>query len=475
MNDTVAIRCSGVRKSYRLFQSPVDMALDHFGLSKVIRWRRGSLPQEHEALRGIDLTINRGERVGIVGRNGAGKTTLLKLIAGSVTGSFAPTAGKIEVNGQVQALMSTGVGFHPEFSGLENIRAALVYNGLPNAQHQRALDDVVDFVQLGDFINRPVSTYSLGMQMRLQFAVATAIEPEILIVDEVLSAGDAYFAQRSAERIRKLVYSGCTLLLVSHSMDQVAHFCDRVIWVGEGRIVRDGSAAEVISAYGSQTTQQYNARTHEGAGEVSSSPTLRAYNPPRPAHLNSLFVEQMIAGAEGFAPDTGDPVTLPSGLHGRRRIQNKSPLIADIRTFATTLRKDEFHVGDEFRIEIDVMSSETLPANVCCVVEFYTLDGVRVAHAITEMPLYETGADIVTKVVSFPEVLLGAREFVGTVALVDSKSECSLRDAHEVLSQVIYLPIVNINDSDPPFIHCPADWRVGAERAVLKSRIGSEI
>jgi len=472
MSDAVAIKCANVRKSYRLYQSPADMALDHFGLSKLVLWRRGALPREHEALRGVNLTINSGERVGIIGRNGAGKTTLLKLIAGSVTRSFAPTAGEIQVNGQVQALMSMGVGFHPEFSGLENIRAALIYNGLSKAQYKKALDDVVDFVQLGDFINRPMSTYSLGMQMRLQFAVATAIEPQILIVDEVLSAGDAYFAQRSAERIRKLAYSGCTLLLVSHSMDQVAHFCDRVIWLGEGRVVRDGPAADVISAYGSLTAQQYHAKTHDVENEASESPELRPYNPPRPAHLSSSFVEQMMAQAEGFAPDAGEPVALPSGIPCRRRIQGHGPRIADVRAFAQTDRKDEFHVGDKLRIEVDIMSNGMSSADACCAIEFYTLDGVRVARTVDAVSL-SASEGIVKKVIEFPKLLLGARELVGTVALVDAARKSDLSRAFDVLSRAIYLPITNINDADPPYIHYPAQWHAGAERVALKSRVSA--
>lgn len=474
MSDALAIRCAGVRKSYRLYHSPADMALDHFGLSRVIRWRRGQLPREHEALRGVDLTIERGERVGIIGRNGAGKTTLLKLIAGSVTNSFAPTSGEISVNGQVQALMNMGVSFHPEFSGLENVRAALVYNGLTQSLFKKALDDAVDFAQLGDFINRPMSTYSLGMQMRLQFAVATAVEPEILIVDEVLSAGDAYFAQRSADRMRKLAYSGCTLLLVSHSMDQVAHFCDRVIWLGEGRVVNDGPVADVISAYNSLTTRQSEPSVEKaGNGAAEDQIALRPFNPPRPPHLNSAFIEQMIARAEGFQPASGDVVTLPSGSPARRRIQGGGPRIADVRVLARTSRKDEFHVGDKLRIEVDIEIRDMSPMDALCAAEFYTLDGVRVAYAVDGASLPNTSSGIITKIIEFPEFLLGARELIGTVALVDSVKADDLSHAFDVLSRAVYLPITNTNDADPPFVHCPAQWQVGEERIDLKSRVSA--
>ncbi|WP_193370339.1 ABC transporter ATP-binding protein [Pelagibius marinus] len=239
-----AIRLSGIRKDYRLYGSLSEQALDVMGLSRLRFWRRVNY-RTFTALDGIDLDVMRGERVGIVGRNGAGKTTLLKLI----TGNFAPTAGRVEVDGAVQALMQTGLGFHGEFTGMENIRASLVYNGLAGDALEEAVADILDFCELEDFIDQPVKTYSLGMRTRLQFAAATAIKPDIVIIDEVLGAGDAYFAGKSVERIRRLTQDGATLLIVSHSMAQILQFSTRAVWLDGGKIVSAGAPLDIVNQY----------------------------------------------------------------------------------------------------------------------------------------------------------------------------------------------------------------------------------
>ena len=239
-----AVVLDGVSKIYRLYDSPSEQALDVFGLSRLRFWRK---PKYHDraALEGVSLTVRRGERVGIIGRNGAGKTTLLKLI----TGNFAPSCGSVAVNGSVQALINIGLGFHPEFTGYENIRASLVYNGLAEAELNAAIEDIVDFIELDEYLHQPIKTYSLGMQSRLYFATATAIRPDILIIDEVLGAGDAYFSAKSADRMKRLTSSGATLLLVSHSMTQILQFCDEAIWIENGKVMLRDSALTVINAY----------------------------------------------------------------------------------------------------------------------------------------------------------------------------------------------------------------------------------
>jgi lipopolysaccharide transport system ATP-binding protein len=203
-------------------------------------------PQEFWALRAIDLEITAGSRVGIIGRNGAGKSTLLKLI----TRNIAPTEGRIDVNGDVQALLEAGAGFHPEFTGYENIRASLTYQGLTTTEIKTAIEEIAEFTELGQFLSQPFKTYSMGMQARLVFATATALRPHILIVDEILGAGDAYFASKASERMKELVEdSGATVLLVSHALEQVARYCDESIWIERGRIVMRGPSLEVINAY----------------------------------------------------------------------------------------------------------------------------------------------------------------------------------------------------------------------------------
>lgn len=244
MPDSLAISLREVSKVYRLHGSQRDQLVDVLGLQR-FGFKTRTPAKEFFALSNISLEVPRGHRIGIVGRNGAGKTTLLKLICGN----FSPTQGEIEVNGKVQALMNVGLGFHPEFTGRENVEASLLYNGLGREVYKEAMEGIIDFCELGEFLDQPFKTYSLGMQARLMFAAATAIHPDILIVDEVLGAGDAYFVAKSKKRVEKLINSGCTMLLVSHSMTQVLELCDEAIWLHEGHIRMRGDAFVVVKAY----------------------------------------------------------------------------------------------------------------------------------------------------------------------------------------------------------------------------------
>jgi lipopolysaccharide transport system ATP-binding protein len=242
MSDDLAIRFEQVGKMYKVFGSKVDTALDALNLPSFGRDRRF---REFWALREIDLELPRGGRLGIIGRNGAGKTTLLKL----VTGNVRPSEGDVTVNGNVQALLEIGGGLHPEFTGRENIRASLGYLGLTRPEIEEAEEEIAEFTELGRFLDQPFKAYSQGMQARLSFAIATTVQPEILIVDEILGAGDAYFFTRSTARMSQLIESGAGVLLVSHALDQVARFCERTIWLERGRIAMDGPTDEVVKAY----------------------------------------------------------------------------------------------------------------------------------------------------------------------------------------------------------------------------------
>jgi lipopolysaccharide transport system ATP-binding protein len=238
-----AIVFEAVTKRYRLSGGARAKLLDAFGLSRFVSMKKEQ--QDFLALDDVSFQLERGRRMGLIGRNGAGKTTLLKLISGN----FRPSAGRVEVSGSVQALMTMGQGFHPDYTGRENIHASLHYNGLSDREVNDAFADVVEFCELGPFLDQPFKTYSSGMQSRLMFATATAIRPDILIIDEVLGAGDAYFLAKSKHRVDKIIANGCTLLLVSHSMQQVLELCDEAIWLDGGRINLVGKASGVVKAY----------------------------------------------------------------------------------------------------------------------------------------------------------------------------------------------------------------------------------
>ena len=249
----IAIQASNLTKVYRLYAQPAYRFLDMFGL---LRARAGAFT-EHTALGGINLEIHRGEKVAIIGRNGAGKSTFLKL----VTNVIQPTAGSLRVAGEVHALLQIGTGFHPDFTGRENVRAYLAQLGLSGPDAARRSDDAIAFAELEEYIDQPVKTYSTGMAMRLMFAASTAIAPDLLVLDEVLGVGDAYFAQKSYERMRELCdRNGSTLLLVTHDIYSATRMCSRVIWLERGTVAMDGEASEVVKAYAESIRAQEERR-----------------------------------------------------------------------------------------------------------------------------------------------------------------------------------------------------------------------
>jgi ABC-type polysaccharide/polyol phosphate transport system ATPase subunit len=201
-----------------------------------------------QALEDINLTVNEGDRLGIIGHNGAGKSTLLKLLAGV----YPPTAGKRTVHGQISSLFDISLGFEGEANGWENI----MFRGYLQGETPKTIRDkvlpIAEFSELGDFLNMPVRYYSTGMMVRLAFSISTAIEPEILIIDEVLSAGDLAFQTKARERMRALMSSARAVIVVSHDMPSLEKLCDRVLWLDHGKMRMLGPTAEVIAAYRQQ-------------------------------------------------------------------------------------------------------------------------------------------------------------------------------------------------------------------------------
>lgn len=232
-----AIALRGVSKSYRSYERAWGDLWEI--LTKTKRHR------EWTALHPLSLDISEGEVVGIVGTNGAGKSTLLKLIAGTLT----PSGGDIRVNGHVVALLELGAGFHPEMTGRENVYLGASVMGLSRSRIDAVYEQIVAFSGLDEFMDQPVKTYSSGMYMRLAFAVATAAEPDVLILDETLSVGDGAFARKSFEKIIGYKKAGKTILFCSHSLYQVEAICSRVLWLDRGRVVMDGEPGRIISAY----------------------------------------------------------------------------------------------------------------------------------------------------------------------------------------------------------------------------------
>lgn len=250
--------------------------------SRLLEWITPGQSKRHHlkwVLKDINFSVNPGEAVGIVGINGAGKSTLLKMI----TGTTQPTVGNIEIKGRVSALLELGMGFHPEFTGRQNAYMACQLAGLSHEEIDRLLPEIEKFADIGDYFNQPIRIYSSGMQVRVAFAVATAVRPDILIVDEALSVGDAYFQAKCYQRINQFKNDGTTLLLVSHSPGDLVKHCERAIFIKNGFVIMDGSARDVSNRYldelfGKKTLSNALEEKPEEAASINTYNILMEFN-----------------------------------------------------------------------------------------------------------------------------------------------------------------------------------------------------
>lgn len=247
MSSEIAIKVESLSKCYQIYDQPRDR-LKQFVLPR-LRFLVGLSPKQYFrefwALKEVSFEIKKGETVGIIGRNGSGKSTLLQVICGTLN----PTSGNIQTNGRIAALLELGSGFNPEFTGRENIYLNGAVLGLSKEEIDKRFDEIAAFAEIGDFIEQPVKTYSSGMFVRLAFAIQANVDPEILIVDEALAVGDAYFVHRCMLRFNELQKLGTTILFVSHDANAVLNLCSRAIWLVDGGIKGEGDSSEVVDTY----------------------------------------------------------------------------------------------------------------------------------------------------------------------------------------------------------------------------------
>ena len=235
----LAIHVEGLNKVYRLYDHNRDRLIDSLGLARKKRYR------EHFALNNVDLDVYQGECVGIIGTNGSGKSTILKII----TGVLNPTSGTVQVNGRISALLELGAGFNYEYNGIENVYLNGTMIGFSEKEIDEKLQDILDFADIGDYVYQPVKTYSSGMFVRLAFALAINVEPEILIVDEALSVGDVFFQSKCYRRMEETRGSGTTILMVTHDMGSIIKYCDRVVLLNKGEFIAEGKPGPVVDMY----------------------------------------------------------------------------------------------------------------------------------------------------------------------------------------------------------------------------------
>lgn len=304
-----AIRVSGAGKCYNIYDRPQDR------LKEALWRRRKLLHREFWALRNVSFTVQRGESVGIIGRNGCGKSTLLQIIAGTMT----PTEGEVRVTGRISALLELGSGFNPEFTGRENVYLNAAILGIPRHEMERRFAEIAAFADIGDFIDRPVKTYSSGMHARLAFSVAVAVDPDILIVDEILAVGDVGFQQKCVARLRRLRENGMTLLFVTHSPDAIRSVCQKALFLVEGQPVYFGPADRAVDLYLARVREESNREMLRTDAEyrkpIKFETRITAETRYGTGHVQIERVELYdAAGQPCRAFRFGDPITLEATI-----------------------------------------------------------------------------------------------------------------------------------------------------------------
>lgn len=368
MNDN-AITVDHVSKLYKLYDKPSDRFKEAMGLTKKKLYR------EHYALRDVSFNVKRGESIGIIGTNGSGKSTMLKII----TGVLNPTEGQVNVNGRISALLELGAGFNGEYSGIENVYLNGTMNGFTREEIDARMDEILRFADIGEFVNQPVKTYSSGMFVRLAFAVAINIEPEILIVDEALSVGDVFFQAKCFRKFEEFREMGKTLLMVSHDLSSISKYSDKVILLDQGTKVDEGEPKYIVDLYKRFLVHQ------EGDPEAEKKQKKEAAKatPEEQEAAKKAAEEQKEKEVAGLALEAGSGFRMnPNVLeYGEKRAEITGVAIYDENGLCTnTLEK-----GTRFRIAMRVKFHEEVQEPICA----YTIKDARGTEITGTNTMYE--------------------------------------------------------------------------------------
>lgn len=290
--NSLAISVQDVTKVYRLYEKPIDRLKESMSIS------HKSYHRDFYALNGISFQVEKGQTVGIIGTNGSGKSTILKIITGVLT----PTTGTVSVDGKISALLELGAGFNSDYTGIENIYMNGTMMGYSKKEMDEKLQDILDFAEIGDFVYQPVKTYSSGMFVRLAFALAINVEPEILIVDEALSVGDVFFQAKCYRRMEEIRKSGTTILMVTHDMGSIIKYCDKVVLLNKGEFVAEGTAGHMVDLYKKILAGQMDSLNAELAKEREESAA------------DHILMSDFSGSITGDQPDSGPAEGTSGGL-----------------------------------------------------------------------------------------------------------------------------------------------------------------
>lgn len=340
--DTVAVSLRNVSKLYKKYKHPTDRL-------KQALFPKRKYGLEFWALKDIDLTIPKGRATALIGRNGAGKSTLLQIIAGTLS----PTTGEAFVNGRVAALLELGSGFNLEFTGRENIFLNARLLGLKTIQIKEKLDEIIEFSEIGDFLDQPVKTYSSGMKVRLAFSVYVAIEPDILIIDEALSVGDIFFQQKCFQRMDDLLQNNKTILFVSHNLGLVKNFCKTAYLIDHGKIMFYGSSSDVIGRFYKIKNRYQNTDRKNKNSDLTKNRSVGLISNKKHIHTSIQKVIELtqdsiwrLANLSGI--EAAESRILAVSILEQSLIPNTICLIGDtlkFRVYFSTGNLDSFHVG----------------------------------------------------------------------------------------------------------------------------------
>ncbi len=334
MNQDIAIKVNHISKAYKLYNKPIDRLKESWSLTKK------SYHKDHHALKDINIEISRGECVGIIGTNGSGKSTLLKII----TGVLNPTSGSVEVNGKISALLELGAGFNLEYTGIKNIYLNGMMMGFTKEEMDQRVNDIIEFAEIGEFINQPVKTYSSGMFARLAFAVAINVDPDILIVDEALSVGDIFFQAKCFRKFNEFQERGKTILFVSHDIGSVLKYCNRCLLINKGEQIAEGKTADVVNIYKKILVQN----SKEEDKKKADDPVLAATEESKqqtPVDPNAMWKDSMVINNNFVEYGDGTAEIVDFGI-----FDDKDELATSI------LKGKEFSIRMKIKFNKDVVS-----------------------------------------------------------------------------------------------------------------------